>query len=109
MTLRDGEVLVSFDVVSLFTNVPVDLALRVAEQRLRQDDTLADCTALKVEEVVQLLEFCLNATCFAFRGSFFQQTFGTAMGSPVSMTVVNLVMENVEERALESFHAFVRF
>ena len=95
--------------VCLFTNVPVDLALRVAEQRLRQDGTLADRTALEVEEVVQLLDFCLNATYFAFRGSFFQQTFGTAMGSPVSVTVANLVMESIEERALESFNVPVRF
>ena len=29
---------------------------------------------------------------------YYQQTFETAMGSPVSGTVANLVMENVEER-----------
>jgi len=30
-------VLVSFDVVSVFTNVPVDLAIRIAGDRLRDD------------------------------------------------------------------------
>ena len=45
----------SFDVVSLFTNVPVDLAVRVAKQRLQQDHTLADRTSLEVEEAVELL------------------------------------------------------
>ena len=34
---------------------------------------------------------------------------GTAMGSPVSVVVANLVMEDVEERALESFPSPPRF
>ena len=39
-TLKADQVLVSFDVVSLFTNIPVDLAIKVATKRLRQDATL---------------------------------------------------------------------
>ena len=78
VTFQSDDILGSFDVVSLFTSVPVDLAVRV----------------------VDFLEFCLSATYFAFRGSVYQQTFGTAMGSPVSVTVANLVMEDIEERTL---------
>ena len=97
---QSDDILGSFDVVSLFTSVPVDLAVREAKLRLQQDNTLADHTSLEVEEVVELLEFCLSAKYFAFPGSVYQQTFGTAMGSPVSITVANLVMEDIEERAL---------
>ena len=49
---------------------------------------------------MKLLEFCLSATFLSFRGGIYQQTFGTAMGSPVSVTIANLVMEDVEEKAL---------
>ena len=40
-TLKADQVLVSLDVVSLFTNIPVDLAIKVATKRLRHDATLA--------------------------------------------------------------------
>ena len=49
-----------------------------------------------MDEIVKLLELCLSATFMAFRGSMFQQTFRTAMGLPVSVTIANLVIEDVE-------------
>ena len=102
-SLQPNEVLVSFDVVSLFTNIPVELAVDVARRRLEADPSLDSRTSLTADELVRLLAFCLNATYLSFRGCVFQQTFCTAMGSPVSVSVANLVMEDVEERALSSF------
>ena len=57
---------------------------------------LADRTLLTPVEISNLLEFCLTATYLAYKGELFQQTFGTAMSSPVSVTVADLVMEDVE-------------
>lgn len=102
-TIAEETILVSFDVVSLFTNVPVDLACQVAGGRLHADESLDDRTTLSPDEVLRLLRFCLDATFVAYQGKWYQQTFGTAMGSPVSVTVANLVMEDVEERALASY------
>ena len=107
--LQEGEVLASFDVVSLFTNVPVDLALAVARRRLQEDSALSDCTCLSVKEMMELLEFCLSTTFLGFHGMVYRQTFGTAMGSPVSVTVANLVMEDVEQRALATTDMHPRF
>ena len=59
--------------------------------------------------VMELLEFCLTATFLGFRGSVYQQTFGTVMGSPVSVTIANLVMEDVEERALATTDVHPQF
>ena len=47
-TLNAYEELVSFDVVSLSTTFPVDLAVKVAEERLRQDASLGQRTSLPV-------------------------------------------------------------
>ena len=109
--LSEDEVLVSFD-VSLFTNIPTDLAINVAHRRLLDDETLEERTCLVVEEIVMILQLCLDATYMyvCFRGKYYyRQTFGTAMGSPVSVTVANIVMEEIEQLDLSSFHPPPRF
>ena len=63
----------------------------------------------RTDEITTLLEFCLNATYSAFRKSLYQQVHGTAMGSPVSVVVADLVMEDVESRALTTFPSSPRF
>ena len=83
-TLNAYEELVTSDVVSLFTKFPVDLAVKVAEERLKQDASLGQRTSLPVEDIIHLLSFCLKTTQFAYNGTYYQQVFGTAMGSPVS-------------------------
>ena len=92
-SLQSDENLVYFSVVSLFTNVPVDLAAHAANDQLHHDSSLADHTGLSPDQVTSLLRFCLNATYLAYSGKFYKQTFGTAMGSPVSVTVADLVTE----------------
>ena len=39
---------------------------------------------------------------FTYEQEHYQQTFGCAMGSPVSATIANLVIEYVEERAIST-------
>ena len=99
-TLDADQMLVSFDVFSLFTKIPVDLAIKVATNRLRYDDSLWQRTSLPLEDITDLLSFCLNTTQFEFEGTYYKQVFGTAMGSPVSAVIANLVMEDIEHRAL---------
>lgn len=74
--------------------------MTVARQQLQVDASLAGHTSL---------ELCLSATFMAFQGLMFQQTFRTAMGSLVSVTIANLVMENKEERALATAETSPRF
>ena len=59
-------------------------------------------TKLNIDQIIQLLELCLDTTYFSFREQIFKQTHGAAMGSPVSPIVANLYMEYFEEKAIES-------
>ena len=74
-TLNASEELTSFDVVSLFTKIPVDLAVKVAEERLREDASLGQRTSLPVEDIIHPLSFCLKTTQFAYNGTYYQQVF----------------------------------
>ena len=92
----------SFDVSSLFTNVPVDEAISVIRRRLGEDGTLGDRSILSPERIAELLAMSLKSTCFSYGENFYEQKEGAAMGSPVSAVVANLYMEFFEELALET-------
>ncbi|KAI8493809.1 hypothetical protein Bbelb_281560 [Branchiostoma belcheri] len=102
--VEDDETITSYDVSSLFTSIPPKEAVSVVKEALEADDTLADRTNLSVDQVCELLELCLGCTYFTYKGQFYQQMHGCAMGSPVSPIVVNLYMEKFETKALSTFN-----
>ena len=99
-SIADDEVMVSFDVKSLFTSIPVDLALTITKERLQQDQNLAERTNMSVTNVMKLLDFVLTNNYFKHDGHHYKQIFGCAMGSPISPVLADLVMEVIEERAI---------
>ena len=101
--LEEDDCMVSFDVVSLFTKVPLDEALQVIAQRLREDPTLGERTTIPAEELCSLIKLCLEVTYFQFGEQFYRQVQGAAMGSPLSPVVANLYMEAFEQQALVNF------
>ena len=109
--VEEEEVLVSFDVTSLFTNVPINEAVDVIRRKLaaEEEDDLVVRTPLPAERIAELLQLCLKSTYFSYNGEFYEQRQGAAMGSPVSAVVANLYMEFFEELALESAPSRPRF
>ena len=100
--LCSDEVMVSLDVKSLFTNVPVQEAVEVVYKKLKEDETLIERTSLSAERVRDLLQMCLSSTYFSYEGVFYEQLDGAAMGSPVSAVMANLFMEFFENLALST-------
>ena len=71
------DLMVSYDVTSLFTQVPIDEALKVVKARRTKDPTLVDRTSIPVPQLVELIELCLRSTYFRFQNNFFEQIEGT--------------------------------
>nr|VZI40667.1 unnamed protein product [Spirometra erinaceieuropaei] len=95
--IQSDEIMVSFDVTSLFTSIPPNLAREVLRKRLEEayDETQY---ALKIEHLMRLFEFC-QQTFFTFAGETYEQIKGTLMGSPVSGLVAELVLQELEKIA----------
>jgi len=96
------DILVSFDVVSLFTKVPIDEAIEVVVMRLKDDDTLVERTSIPADDICSLASLCLKSTFFQFEDQLYEQIEGAAMGLPLSPIIANIYMEHFEELALTS-------
>ena len=73
ITLQPRECLTSYDVTTLFTSVPLDPALNIIKDLLKKDEKLSDRTVLSVQNIIELLGFCLHNTYFSFQNKFYEQ------------------------------------
>ena len=91
--IEEEEMFNSHNVVSLFTNTPIDKALELICSRLEKDSKLKK---IFVPDIIELLKFVLLTTYISFGGKVYQQKFG----SSVSQIVANLYMEGLEQHAI---------
>jgi len=75
--------LISFDVSSLFTNVPLDYTIKIVLKRIYDQKE----TNIPRDQVKQLLILCTKNVHFTFDGKTYIQKDGVAMGSPLGETV----------------------
>ena len=60
LQLQQGECMVSYDIKTLFTLVPVDHAISIVKNKLLQDPLLSHRTSMYIQDIITLLEFCLK-------------------------------------------------
>jgi len=97
--IPDDHDLVSLDVVSLFTNVPIDLVIEVLDNRW---NFIEPHTKIPKEEFLDAIKFTLNSTYFIFNERIYKQTFGAPMGSPLSPIIADLALRNLESHILKN-------
>ena len=90
------------DVVSLFTNIPINKAMVVIRKWLEGDKTLKSRMNLTLNDVMSLLEFVMSMTYFQLDGEFYQQVHIAPMGSPVYVVVADMYMEDLENEAMDT-------
>lgn len=91
--LNPDDIMVSFDVKSLFTNIPMNTTLELASTALLKQGNA---------DLIMLLQLCASNTYFKFEGNIYEQTKGTAMGSPLSPALANIYMEHFESTAIKT-------
>jgi len=87
---------VSFYVVSLFTNVPLDLAINGIKNRW---NFIKQFTKIPMGEFISIVKFVLSFIFFTFNNVIYKQTSGTPIGSPI---IADLTMQDLEEHVLSS-------
>lgn len=86
--LDQNDILVSFDMKSLYTNIPIGEAMKAIHKIIDPN-------------TAKLVEVCLRSTFSSYKDDIYEQTCSVAMGSPLSPIIANLFMEVFKTKAIE--------
>jgi hypothetical protein len=110
--IHPDEILVSFDVKSLFTIVPTTITIQYIGERLNSDDEWKTMTSLTTTNMIDLITLCTKSNYFKFKDLFFEQIIGTPMGSPISPVFAEFFMQLFESKTvvhLKQIHFYRRY
>ena len=80
----------SFDVMSLFTNIPLDKTIKIIADQLFSNSN--NFEGFSRDEFVKLLNLAIKNCHFIFNGKCYDQIDGVAMGSPLGPLLANIFL-----------------
>ena len=103
MKVETDQILVSYDVSSLFTNVPLEETISILVDKAFENDWFNKTHNLKLQkhQLTELLEIATANQLFQFNGDLYQQKDGVAMGSPLGPLLANVFMCHIESKLEE--------
>ena len=82
--------MLSLDVDSLFTNVPLDETIKICiDELLKSDMTVS---GLNKKEMFEMLSLTSKESIILFDNKYYSQIDGVAMGSPLGPTLANIFL-----------------
>ena len=90
----EGYKMVSFDVNSLFTNVPFEKTIEITLERIYEHKQIN--TSRSKKEMKQLLTFWTKNTHFTYNNTVHRQNDVVAMGSPRELILSGIFMVKLE-------------
>ena len=88
----------SLDVISLFTKIPKELVYQCIRDKWSE---IKQFTKLPMDEILSGMAVVMENCVFQYKEIFYQQIFGSPMGSPGSLSFADLVMEKLEETVIK--------
>ena len=98
-----GKFLISFDVTSLFTNIPLEETINIAIHTIFENYPNVKFTK---KELQKLFKIATSETHFIFNNDIYDQIDGVSMGSPLAPILANLFMGYHEKDWIEKAHNF---
>jgi hypothetical protein len=99
---KTSDFCISFDVVSLFTNIPLNQTIGIVADYLYAE-TNTNKPTIPRTSFVSLLK-CATGGIFSHKGQLYKQTDGVSMGNPLAPTLANFFMGHMESGLLTTEH-----
>ena len=99
LVINNEDILVSYDVSSLFTNVPLEETIELLAHKAFINNWFNETHHLILNklDLVDLLRAATKDQLFTFNGQLYEQIDGVAMGSPLGPLLANAFMCSIED------------
>ncbi|XP_046472568.1 uncharacterized protein [Neodiprion pinetum] len=87
-------ILVSLDVISLYTNIPLNLVTNFIKKRWSE---VSPNILVPLEQFLLALNICFDAPIFKFDDKVFSQIFGLPMGSSLFPILADMITDDLED------------
>ena len=99
LAINEGDILASYDVSSLFTNVPLEETIHLLADKAFLKNWFNETNHLNLskQHLVDLLRAASKDQLFLFNDQLYEQTDGVVMGSLFGPLLANVFMCSIEE------------
>ena len=93
--LTEGDFSVSFDVCSLYTNIPLEETIKLVAEKVFSSSS-TNVPPFSKKTFIKLLTFATSGM-FLYNNSLYKQVDGVAMGSPLGPSLANFFLGHLEQ------------